>query len=91
MGIRGFEETKFTKEERTWEEGDLLVLYSDGITEAEDANEELFGEERLEKIILENREKSAPYIKDCILNALSVHCSGTAQSDDITLVVAKAV
>jgi len=91
LGIRGFEETKFTTEERTWEEGDVLVLYSDGITEAEDTNEEPFGDERLEKIILETSEKSATSIKDCILNALSVHCRGTAQSDDITLVVAKAM
>ena len=91
LGIPGFEESKFTTEERKWEKGDLLVLYSDGITEAEDVNEEMFGEERLEKVILENREKSANNIKDCILNALSLHCNGMVQSDDVTLVVAKAV
>ena len=90
LGIPGFEESKFTKEERKWGKGDVLVLYSDGITEAEDANYEPFGDERLEKVILENRGKSATYIKDCILNVLSLHCKGMAQSDDITLVVAKA-
>jgi len=91
LGIPGFEEPEFMTEERKWEKGDLLVLYSDGITEAEDANEEMFGEERLENVILENIEKSANDIKDCILNALSLHCNGMVQSDDVTLVVAKAV
>ena len=91
LGIPGFEESEFTTEERKWEKGDLLVLYSDGITEAEDANEEMFDEERLENVILENREKSANDIKDCILNTLSLHCNGMVQSDDVTLVVAKAL
>jgi sigma-B regulation protein RsbU (phosphoserine phosphatase) len=91
LGIPGFEESKFTTEERKWEKGDLLVLYSDGITEAENANEEMFGEERLEKVILENREKPANAIKDCILNALSLHCNRMVQNDDVTLVVAKAL
>lgn len=91
LGIRGFEETKFTTEERKWEKDDLLVLYSDGITETEDANEEMFGEERLEKIILKNRDKCPADVKDCILDALSVHCNGMAQNDDVTLVVAKAL
>ncbi|HIE27113.1 TPA: cyclic nucleotide-binding domain-containing protein, partial [Candidatus Poribacteria bacterium] len=71
LGIPGFEESKFTKEERKWGKGDLLLLYSDGITEAEDANEEPFGDERLEKIILEKKGESATYIKDYILNAIS--------------------
>jgi len=90
LGIPGFEESKFTKEERKWGEGDLLVLYSDGITEAENANEEPFGDGRLGRVILENRGESATYIKDCILNALSLHCKGMVQNDDITLVIAKA-
>jgi len=90
LGIPGFEELKFTREERKWGTGDLLMLYSDGITEAEDANEEPFGDERLEKIILDNRENPPAYIKDCILNALFLHYKGIEQSDDITLVIAKA-
>jgi len=90
LGIPGFEETKFITEERKWQKGDVILLYSDGIPEAEDANKEPFGDERLENIILANKEKSAAYVKDCILNALSTHCRGMAQSDDITLVVAKA-
>ncbi|MFQ6044612.1 MAG: PP2C family protein-serine/threonine phosphatase, partial [Candidatus Poribacteria bacterium] len=39
LGIPGLEESEFTTGKRKWEGGDLLVLYSDGITEAEDANE----------------------------------------------------
>ena len=89
LGIPGFEESTFTEEKREWEEGDLLVLYSDGITEAENAHEELFGDERLKKIVLENRDKSPAHVKDCILNEVTLHCEGLGQSDDITLVILK--
>lgn len=91
LGIPGFEDTKFTAEERAWGKGDLILLYSDGIPEAEDANKEQFGDERLEKIILANKEKPAAYVKNCILNEVINHCKGMAQSDDITLVIAKAL
>jgi len=91
LGIPGFEETKFTTEKREWGKGDLLLLYSDGIPEAENAHREQFGDERLEKIVLENREKPAAYVMNCILNEVINHCQGMPQSDDITLVIAKAV
>jgi serine phosphatase RsbU (regulator of sigma subunit) len=90
LGIRGIE-YQFTTEERTWEKGDFLVLYSDGITEAENAQEQMFGDERLEEIIAENINQSAAFLKDCILKALSLHCGRMQPSDDVTLVVAKAL
>jgi len=90
LGIRSIE-YQFAVEERKWEKGDLLVLYSDGITEAENAKEEMFGDERLEKIISENINKSAASLRDCILNTLSLHCDGVPQNDDVTLVIAKAI
>ncbi len=91
LGIPGFEEIEFTTEKRKWGKGDLILLYSDGIPEAEDENKEPFGDERLENIILENKDEPANYIRDCILNAVSTHCKAMEQSDDITLVVAKAL
>jgi sigma-B regulation protein RsbU (phosphoserine phosphatase) len=91
LGIPGFEESKFTKKQKKWEKGDLLVLYSDGITEAENADKEQFGDERLREIILENRDKSTNYVKNCILKAFSAHCDCVVQNDDVTLVVVRSV
>ena len=90
LGIPGFQGVNFTTLERRMDSGDLLVLYSDGIPEAADADEEEFGEERLAEILLENKDNSAEEIKDCVLDAVSRHCRGMEQGDDITLVVAKA-
>ncbi len=73
--------------------GEVIVLYTDGITEAvgpsaeEDDPEAMFGEEALNDVIRQNRHLPASAIKDAILDAVTAHTSGVAQSDDITLVV----
>jgi serine phosphatase RsbU (regulator of sigma subunit) len=91
LGVPGFEEAPFSMSEGSWETGDLLVLYSDGITEATNRDDEEFGEERLEQIILENKDELPALVKGNILEALAGHCEGLPQNDDITVVVAKAV
>ncbi len=91
LGVPGFEASKYNQQERPWETGDLLLLYSDGIVEAEDAGGEMFEEERLQEILLENRDSAPAQIKEAVLQALSRHTRDMAQSDDVTLVVAKAV
>ncbi|MEN8006384.1 MAG: SpoIIE family protein phosphatase [Candidatus Krumholzibacteriota bacterium] len=73
--------------------GEIIVLYTDGITEAvgpaadEDDYEAMFGEDALFEVMRRNRHLPAAGIKDAILDAVSTHTSGVAQSDDITLVV----
>ncbi len=76
---------------RSYDEGDILVLYTDGITEALDRNLERFGNERLEKLIIENAHLSAPKLKELIIDELNKHCQQSFHEDDITLVVAKIV
>ncbi|MEE8348463.1 MAG: SpoIIE family protein phosphatase, partial [Acidobacteriota bacterium] len=91
LGIPGFQDVQFTTAETSMNPGDLLVLFSDGIPEAMDVKEEEFGEERLTDLILENKDKSTREIRDSVLDAVSGHCRGVDQGDDITLVVAKAL
>ncbi len=91
LGVPGFEASGFAKQERSWEKGDLLLLYSDGITEAQDADGEMFEEERLRVILLQNRDSTPAQIKEAILQALARHIRSATPSDDITLAVAKAV
>jgi serine phosphatase RsbU (regulator of sigma subunit) len=91
LGVPGFEQAPFSMNDGSWERGDLLVLYSDGITEATNRDDEEFGEERLEQVILESKDETPARVKENILEALSGHCEGLPQNDDITVVVAKAV
>ncbi len=69
--------------------GDLLVIFSDGITEAIDEKEAMFDEENLEEVIRRNIAKSSEEIIDDIINSVEEHAGSTAQTDDMTLVVLK--
>jgi sigma-B regulation protein RsbU (phosphoserine phosphatase) len=90
LGVPGLEDTKFSVGERHWEPGDLLVLFSDGIHEAISADDEEFGEERLERVILEAKNEEASGVRTRILDAVAAHSRGVAANDDVTVVVAKA-
>ena len=72
-----------------YDKGDILVLYTDGITEAIDADEEEFGEDRLEALIQANADKTAQELCDMILTAVDDFASETGQFDDKTLIVVK--
>jgi Serine phosphatase RsbU, regulator of sigma subunit len=69
--------------------GDVVVLYTDGITEAENAGQELFGEERLRETIARVRTRPAAEIVSAILEAVQAFSGTTPQSDDITLMVVR--
>jgi len=68
---------------------DTLVLYTDGITEAQNLEEEEFGEERLIQEIYENRTRTAEDISERILKAVKTFSNEADQADDITLLVVK--
>ncbi|HII76886.1 MAG TPA: SpoIIE family protein phosphatase [Methanolinea sp.] len=69
--------------------GDVIVMYTDGVTESINTAEELFGEDRLNAIIRENAGLSAKEILEQILLAVQDYTSGMPQFDDITLLVIK--
>lgn len=71
--------------------GDVLLLYTDGITEAANQHGALWGEERLAEIIRRNSGASAEQILQAILKALGEHTNGAPLADDVTLVISKAV
>jgi len=70
--------------------GDVLVLYTDGVNEAENSNGEQYGVERFCCIVRESCQLSAQGILDKILGDISQFCAGQAQFDDITMIVVKA-
>lgn len=67
----------------------MLVLYSDGVSEASNSNYDEFGEDRLREILSQNRARPAVDIVDAVTTALTEFVAGAAQADDITLVVAR--
>ncbi len=69
--------------------GDVLVIYSDGVSEAQNPTGEEFGAMRLYEVISRNLERSAAGIRDRIESALTQFAQGTPAVDDITLVIVK--
>ncbi|MCK5786513.1 MAG: SpoIIE family protein phosphatase [Candidatus Sabulitectum sp.] len=69
--------------------GDVLVLYTDGITETMDSNEIEFDVKGLTESILEYRDLNSEQIVNRVLKAMNAHGEGLAQADDRTLVVLK--
>jgi sigma-B regulation protein RsbU (phosphoserine phosphatase) len=69
--------------------GQVLTLYTDGITESMNHAGEQFEEERLEALIREHAGQKAQAILDSIYSAVTQHVAGAPQHDDLTLVVIK--
>jgi serine phosphatase RsbU (regulator of sigma subunit) len=71
------------------EVGDTLVLYTDGVIEASDANQQMFGRERLIEVVRAHRSQTAEELARIIDNAVWDFAGEAPQFDDLTLVVAK--
>jgi len=70
-------------------ENDTIVLYTDGITEAKNSSMEDFGSRTFEKILLDNRDKTAEEISDLVIKEVTLFSQSISQHDDITLVILK--
>jgi serine phosphatase RsbU (regulator of sigma subunit)/pSer/pThr/pTyr-binding forkhead associated (FHA) protein len=80
-------ETAFPVSEYRLAPGDKVVIYTDGVTEAQTTNGEFFGKKRLREITTRHAAESCTAIHDAIQEAVAAFTEGTAQSDDITVVV----
>jgi serine phosphatase RsbU (regulator of sigma subunit) len=81
----------YSAEQRRLEPGDLLAIYSDGVTEATNSNYDEFGEERFTAVLKAHRERPAAEIVTNVMQAVTEFAAGAPQADDITLVVAKRI
>lgn len=70
--------------------GDVMVLFTDGVSEAMNSQGEEFGEDKLESIIRTHLNEPSSVIQTKIVDAVKEHSKNILQSDDITLVVLKA-
>ena len=87
LGIKA--DAEYREGRTTLQHGDVLVIYSDGVTEAASPNGEEFGPTRLYEVVSRNVEASAAGIRDRIESALTKFSQGTQAADDITLVIVK--
>lgn len=78
--------TTYTARETTLLPGDLLVLYSDGVTEAESPDGTPFDEAGLEQVIEGRRDATAPDLCAAIIERVSRHAQDTRFADDLTVV-----
>jgi phosphoserine phosphatase RsbU/P len=86
LGI--FQESDYETGEATLTPGDLLVLYSDGITEAGQSTGKEFGEERLRTLVQAGRDRPLPELQSVILDEVR-RWTETEPDDDITLLMAR--
>jgi phosphoserine phosphatase RsbU/P len=87
IAIGALSDAEYTAETAALKTGDVIVLYTDGITEAENARQNMFGEERLNEVIRASRGLPAADIITAILESVRTFTGGYPQSDDITLMV----
>lgn len=84
--------TPFCEYREGWAElqlGDVMVIYSDGVTESVNEQEEEFGEARLIEIVQRNRGRTAAGLRDRIDEALAKFVGKAKSVDDLTLVIVK--
>ena len=81
--------SKYEEATITLDPGDVLVLFSDGVTEEVDPNDQQFGEERLANMVAELRDRPAAEIVQEVHRAVHAFTQGAPAADDITVVVAR--
>jgi sigma-B regulation protein RsbU (phosphoserine phosphatase) len=85
--VGAFEEASFTREDVQLADGDTVVLYSDGVSEALNANEEEFGEARIraavQRVVVESPER----VLRAVFDALTSFTGRVTPHDDMTAVV----
>jgi serine phosphatase RsbU (regulator of sigma subunit) len=88
MALGVLDSATFEQRSISMQPGDLVLLYTDGVTDALDAQGHEFGVERLRQFVLEHRGASAAELARSLDQAVA-EFSGAAHYDDITVVIAK--
>jgi sigma-B regulation protein RsbU (phosphoserine phosphatase) len=82
-----FDEVQFPEETVSLHQGETLVLFSDGVTEARNAAGEEFSEARLVACLEERRDQQPRAILSALVERVGAFCGDALQSDDLTTVV----
>jgi sigma-B regulation protein RsbU (phosphoserine phosphatase) len=87
--LGSFEDAKYAENEITLEKGDILYLYTDGVTEAMNTKSELFSEKRLVEVLNINKNASPEALLKAVKKEVDDFSSGVEQFDDITMLALK--
>ena len=87
MVVGLFPWAKYTESRIKMQAGDMLLLYTDGVTEPENAYDEMFGEDRLADVVLRNVELSGAEILNKISDAVELWTHCPESRDDLTLLL----
>jgi len=82
-----FEHARYEEEVVMLEPGDLVVAFSDGVTDATSVAGEEFGDERILCCAEQNRSSTPERLLECLLTSVREFCAGAVQGDDVTVVV----
>jgi sigma-B regulation protein RsbU (phosphoserine phosphatase) len=91
MPVGFFEHAPYEDVGEQLKKGDVVVIYSDGVTEALDIHGQEFSEERLIALLQQNHTSDAQVILDRIVQDVQTFARGAAQHDDVTALVIKYV
>ncbi len=84
-----FENLKYEERPLGLSPGDIIVFYTDGVTEARNEGEEEFGTKRLKQVIDDSHQLSASQIQENIYKAVMDFTAGLQEADDLTMMVIK--
>jgi len=87
--LGAMEETIYRNNRISFEAGDMLFLYTDGVTEAANKNDQLYGEERLKNCVDNNKKLLPQELIEAVHKDIDCFVDGAEQFDDITMVVLK--
>ncbi|MCK4888732.1 MAG: serine/threonine-protein phosphatase, partial [Candidatus Aminicenantes bacterium] len=82
-----FSGSEFNIREESLENADIIILYTDGVIEAENNDEEQFSIERLKNVVIKNSDKDPDSIKKEIMGELTEFTGSDHFTDDITFVI----
>jgi sigma-B regulation protein RsbU (phosphoserine phosphatase) len=82
-----FEDCRYEQETLQMESGDLLIAYTDGLTESLNTDGNEFGEEKLREALDSCSHGSAQEVRDAVVRRVREWSAGVAQHDDLTFVV----
>ena len=85
--LAGMEGIKYRASELTLNYGDRIFLYTDGVTEATNINNELYGEERLQEFMNQNKDLELTEILPTLKNNIDLFVGEAPQFDDITMLM----
>jgi sigma-B regulation protein RsbU (phosphoserine phosphatase) len=85
--LGAFSESTFEEGTVALSEGDSMIMFSDGVTEASDVHDQEFGEDRLLSYLAAVGDDAPTSVLRGILGSVREFCDGAAQSDDITAAV----